>query len=363
MSPAASDWMIYGANGYTGELVAEEAVARGMRPILAGRRAEVLAPIAARLGLEHRVFELSSGEEVARQLGGPTAGVRALLLCAGPFSRTSAPAVDGCLAAGVHYLDITGEIGVFEACHARGDEAARAGCVVLPGVGFDVVPSDCLAASLAAALPGATELALAFHGAASPSKGTAKTMLEGIPHGGAIRRDGVITEVPLGWKTAEIPFHDSTRLAVTIPWGDVSTAYYSTHIPNIEVYMAQPPKMIRAMKMARPFRRVLGLGAVQRFAARRIDARVQGPDAAMRASARSELWGRVRDGSGREVEGTLTTPEGYRLTVLSSLASVERLLAGGVAPGAHTPSTAFGADFVAEIEGCTLRVPAARRAA
>ncbi len=351
---ATSGWMIYGANGYTGELVAEEAVRRGWRPILAGRRADALAPIAARLGLDHRVFDLSSGEEVARHLG----GVKALLLCAGPFSRTSAPAVDGCLAAGVHYLDITGEIGVFEACHARGAEAEKAGCVVLPGVGFDVVPTDCLAASLKAALPGATELALAFHGAGSPSKGTAKTMLEGLPQGGQVRRGGVLTQVPLAWKTADIPFHDKTRTAVTIPWGDVSTAYHSTGIPDIEVYMAQPAKMIRAIKLARPLRRLFGLSAVQRFAARRIDAKVQGPDKATRESARSELWGRVRDASGREVEGTLTTPEGYQLTVLSSLASVERLLAGGVPPGAHTPATAFGADFVATIDGCTLRVPA-----
>jgi short subunit dehydrogenase-like uncharacterized protein len=353
MSAASSEWMIYGANGYTGELTAEEAVARGMRPVLAGRREDAVAPLAKRLGCEYRVFDLSSGPDVARNLG----GVKAMLLCAGPFSRTSRPAVDGCLAAGVHYLDITGEIGVFEACHQRSEEAARAGSVVLPGVGFDVVPTDCLAASLAQALPGATELELAFHAVGSPSKGTAKTMLEGLPAGGAIRKGGVITPVPLAWKTAEIPFHDKTRLAVTVPWGDVSTAFYSTGIPNIEVYVAQPPGAIRAMKLIRPFRKLVALGPVQRMVARRIEARVKGPDAEARATGRCEVWGRVRDAAGAQVEGTLTTPEGYRFTVLASLASVERLLAGGVAPGAHTPSTAFGADFVASIEGCTLRAP------
>lgn len=354
----ASDWMIYGANGYTGELVAEEAVARGQRPVLAGRREEAVRPLAERLGCEHRVFDLTSGDAVAPRLE----GIKALLLCAGPFSKTSKVAVDACLAAGAHYLDITGEIGVFEACHRRGEEAARAGCVVLPGVGFDVVPTDCLAASLAALLPDATELQLAFHGGSSPSKGTAKTMLEGIPQGGAIRVNGAITEVPLGWKTQEIPFNDKTRLAVTIPWGDVSTAYHSTGIPNIEVYMAAPPSMIRGMKMARPFRKLIGLKPVQSVLARRIDARTQGPDAERRAAGRSEVWGRARNASGGEVEGTLTTPEGYRLTVLTSLASVQRLLAGGVAPGAHTPSSAFGADFITSIEGCTLRVPVRRAA-
>jgi short subunit dehydrogenase-like uncharacterized protein len=356
MAATSAEWMIYGANGYTGELVAAEAVARGSRPVLAGRREDAVRPIAERLGCEWRVFDLDA--DVARRLE----GVKALLLCAGPFSRTSRPAVDGCLAAGVHYLDITGEIGVFEECQRRGDEARAAGCVVLPGVGFDVVPTDCLAASLAQLLPGATELALAFHGPGSPSKGTAKTVLEGIPAGGAIRKDGVITSVPLGWKTARIPFHDRMRLAVTIPWGDVSTAYYSTGIPNIEVYMAQPPRLIRAMKMMRPFRKIIGLAPVQRLMARRIESRVKGPDAEARTAGTSEVWGRVRTAAGAEVEGTLTTPEGYHLTVLTALASVQRLLAGGVAPGAHTPSTAFGAGFIATIAGCTLRVPVRRTA-
>jgi saccharopine dehydrogenase (NAD+, L-lysine-forming) len=345
--------MIYGANGYTGELVAEEAARRGQRPVLAGRRREAIEPLAQRLGCEHRVFELSSGDEVARNLS----GIKALLLCAGPFSQTSRPAVDGCLAAGVHYLDITGEIGVFEACHGRGDEAMRAGCVVLPGVGFDVVPSDCLAASVARALPDATELALAFHGAGEPSRGTAKTALEGIPAGGAIRKDGAITKVPLAWKTASIPFHDKTRLAVTIPWGDVSTAFHSTRIPNIEVYMAMRPRLIRAMKLVRPFRSIIGLPPVQKLAARRIDSRVAGPSAERRAAGRSEFWARARNPAGAEVEGTLTAPEGYHLTMLTALAAVDRLLAGSVPAGAHTPSTAFGADFIASIDGCTLRAP------
>jgi short subunit dehydrogenase-like uncharacterized protein len=358
MSGATSDWMIYGANGYTGQLVAEEAVARGMRPILAGRNGEAVAALAGRLGCEHRVFELTSGQEVAGHLE----GVRALLLCAGPFSRTSKPALDGCIAARAHYLDITGEVDVFEACHRRGDEAARTGVVILPGVGFDVVPSDCLAATLARALPGAKELTLAFHGVGSPSKGTAKTVLEGLPRGGVVRRGGVITPVPLASKTMEVPFHDKARLAVLVPWGDVSTAYYSTRIPNIEVYMAQPARLIRAIKLMRPLRRLIGLAPVQRRLARRIDQRVQGPDEATRASGRSELWGRVRDSEGHEVEGTLTTPEGYRFTALAALACVSRLLAGGVAPGAHTPSTAFGADFVASIDGCTIRVPVRRAA-
>jgi len=347
----ASDWMIYGANGYTGQIVAEAAVARGARPVLAGRRAEAVRSLAEKLDLPHRVFDLDG------DLAPHMEGVTLVLHCAGPFSKTSKPMVDVCLQGGIHYLDITGEIGVFEACHARSEEARRAGAIVMPGVGFDVVPSDCLAASLAARLPGATELQLAFTGLGEPSAGTAKTMLEGLPGGGAVRKDGRITRVPTAWKSMTVPFHDHERSAVTIPWGDVSTAYHSTGIPNIETYVALPKRMIRGMKLASTFRGVLKLGPVQRMAARMVEKRVKGPDAEARASGKSELWGRVADESGREVQGTLTTPEGYRLTAISGLAAVDRVLAGGIAPGFHTPSTAFGADFVASLEGCTLRVP------
>lgn len=348
----AQSWMLYGANGYTGELIAEEAVRRGQRPILAGRREDAVRPLAEKLGLDWRVFSLDDAGAVARELE----PVAAVLLAAGPFSHTSRVVVDACLRAGRHYLDITGEIGVFEACHRRDAEARERKIVIMPGVGFDVVPSDCLAASLAERLPGADRLELAFHGG-SASRGTARTMVEGLGQGGAIRENGKIRRVPFAWRTAEIPFRDKTRTALTIPWGDVSTAWYSTKIPNIVVYMAQPRKVARVARFVRPLIPLLATGPAQRWLGRRIDKQVRGPDETTRRTARSQLWGKVSKGD-RSVEGTLETPEGYELTVLASLASLDRLLTGKIRQpaGALTPSMAFGAAFVSEIPGCDLRV-------
>jgi short subunit dehydrogenase-like uncharacterized protein len=348
-----SNWMVYGANGYTGQLVAEETVARGMRPVLAGRREEAVRPLAERLGCEHRVFDLDSGEEVARQLE----GVGMVLLCAGPFSRTSRPVVDACLSLGIHYLDITGEIPVFEACHARTSEAERAGSILLPGVGFDVVPSDCLTSALAARLPDATELVLGIRAIGSSSAGTTRTALEIFARGGAVRRDGRIVKVPLAAKRRQIPFHDEPRVAALVPWGDVATAYHSTGIGNVEVYLALPPRLIRALKVARYLGRVFQIQPVKKAASRWIDKRVAGPSAEQRASGRCELWGSVKNQRGDEVQGTLTTPEAYRFTVLAAVAAAQQVLAGGIEPRAHTPSTAFGAEFVTHIADCTLRVP------
>jgi len=346
--------LLYGANGYTGRLIAEEAKKRGLPLILAGRRAEAVEPIATALSCPSLCFPLEDPEIVARMLE----PFQALLLAAGPFSRTSAPALDACLKTGTAYLDITGEIEVFEACFARHDEAVKAGVPVLPGTGFDVVPSDGLAAALAAKLPAAHQLQLAFRGFKT-SAGTMKTMIEGIPKGGAARIGGRIVRVPPAWKTMTVPFPDKPRLAMTIPWGDVSTAFRSTGIENIEVYMAVPPSAISAARRSAFFAPVLGWGLVQDFLKARAERNVKGPTEEERREERSYLWGRVATRHGeREVTGTLVTPEGYALTALTAVTCAERVLAGTVKPGAWTPSQAFGAGFIETIPGCQLKVPA-----
>ena len=335
-------WMIYGANGYTGELTAREAVRRGMRPVLAGRTAEQVEPLARELGCEARVFDLERID-----LG----GVAAVLHCAGPFSRTSAPMVRACLEAGVHYLDITGEIAVFEAVMAQDAEAKRRGVTLVPGVGFDVVPTDCLAAQLAARMPDATELWLAFSmRGGGISRGTLKTMIEGAGRGGAIRRDGKIVRVPTVFDAREIPFASGPRMAMTIPWGDVSTAFHSTGIPNIRVYSAAPPKAIRRARWSDLLGPLLRMRIVNRTLQKLADRRKPGPSERRRASARTDLWGRVVNAKGDELTMTMEVAEGYTFTVQSSIAAVERILAEPVQAGAFTPSRRFGAQFVNEVE-------------
>lgn len=346
--------LVYGANGYTGKLIVETALREGLKPVVAGRRREAIEPLAHAWGLNSLCFSLDDPASAASLLE-PYA---ALLLAAGPFSRTSAPALDACLAARTHYLDVTGEVAVFEAAFARDREAKAAGIAVLPGTGFDVVPTDCLAKALSEALPGATSLVLAFKGFKS-SAGTMKTVVESLPKGGLARVGGNLTPVPAAWKTMDVPFADKTRFAMTIPWGDLATAYRSTLIPNIEVYMAVPPKAAAGARRMRPLARLLGFSPVQSFLKRRVEKSVVGPTAEERARERSHVWGRVEK-DGRVVEGTLETMEGYALTAETSVAIAKRVLAGGVAPGVHTPSLAFGARFIESFPRTELRVAAAR---
>ena len=347
MTPSAR-LLVYGANGYTGTLIVHEALAAGLRPILAGRDASALAALAQPLGLDHRVASLTDAHDLDHALD----GIAVVLHCAGPFIHTSRPVADACLRRGVHYLDITGEIAVFEALAARHAEAQARNVTLLPGVGFDVVPSDCLAAHLARRLPTATHLTLAFRTLGGISRGTATTMAENAGTGGAVRRDGRIVTVPPAWHSREIDFGDGIQsLAATIPWGDVSTAFHSTGIPNVEVCMAISPAMRRALRLSRFIGPLLRAGPVRRRLVARARARTPGPTEPNRLRGESRFWGEVRDGEGRVATARLVAPEGYTLTARTAVASALRVLGGGVVTGFSTPSRAFGPDFILEQQG------------
>lgn len=343
-------WILYGATGYTGRLTAALAVSRGERPILAGRSRGALEAMGRELGLEVRVFALDAPAALRAGLR----GAAAVLHDAGPFSKTSRPMVDACLAEGVHYLDITGELDVFEAILARDAEAKAAGVTLLPGVGFDVVPTDCVAAMLHEQMPRATHLELAFAGLGAMSRGTAKTSVERLGVGGAARIEGKLQVVPHGWRRREVDFPHGRRTVVSIPWGDVVTAYRTTGIPNIVTYMAAGKSMQRQLAWIERLRPVLRVGLVQRALKKVIDLRAAGPSEDLRQRGYADVFGEVRDAYGHAASLTLTTPDGYTLTADSSLRAVRRLCAGGVPTGALTPALAFGARFVLECDGVTL---------
>ncbi|MHB1261586.1 MAG: saccharopine dehydrogenase family protein [Thermoplasmatota archaeon] len=350
--PGRGPWMIYGAYGYTGELIAREAARRGWRPILAGRDPAKLQPLAAELGLPHRVFGL---DDVAALREG-LQGVALVMHCAGPFSATARPMLDACLAAGVNYLDITGEVDVLEATLARDADAMQAGIVVCPAVGFDVIPTDCVAAALKAALPDATHLALGFDSRSGLSPGTTKTAIEGAARGGRVREDGKLRDVRIGHHVRRIDFGDGEKSAMAIPWGDLATAFVTTGIPNIEVYTATSPRRIAMARRAHRFRAVLGLAAVQRFLKSRAS-RVRGPDARQRDERPTFVWGEARNAAGSVKTARMKVANGYSITATGALAVVDFVLTQRPAPGAYTPALLCGADLVAGLpESGPLRI-------
>ncbi len=340
-------WMLYGANGYTGRLMAEAAVARGLRPLLAGRNAEALKALAESLDLEWKAIDLADANALREALR----DVDAVMHCAGPFSATCAPMLEACLASGTHYLDITGEIDVFAHCQSNDARAKQAGVLVLPGAGFDVVPTDCLAAQLKRDLPDATHLVLAFEAGGGPSPGTAKTSVEGLGKGGRVRENGELKRVPLAWKVRYFEREGVQRSAMTIPWGDVCTAYFSTGIPNIEVYMAVPPATIRRVRRLRLLGPLLGWKPVQELLKRQVERKVRGPSNDSRERSATWVWGEATNARGQRVARRLRTPNGYTLTVDAALGIIERLAQGDVPSGFHTASQLMGASYVTTLPG------------
>lgn len=342
----ATSWIIYGANGYTGELIAREAVKQGLTPILAGRNINNIQPLATELGLKAISFSLDSTTAITQAVEGNSL----VLNCAGPFSATAEPMMKACIQVGAHYLDITGEIEVFELAQQLSEQAKTANVVLCPGVGFDVIPTDCVAAALKDAMPDATHLALGFDSRSGFSPGTAKTSVEGLAQGCKVRIDGKIKTVPLAYKVRRIDFGDGKKDAMTIPWGDVSTAYHSTGIPNIEVYIPGSPRLIKQAKRANYIRPLLGLGFVQNIMKARIAKTVTGPNEEQRASLPTYVWGEARNAKGEIKTARIKTANGYSLTITGALTLAQHVLQTPPdTGGAYTPSLLMGKTLVEQL--------------
>ena len=338
--------LIYGATGYTGRLIAKTAAYRRARPILAGRDLNKVKAVAKPLGLEARAFDLRDPARIDAAIK----GVSVVLNVAGPFSATSRPVADACLRNRVHYLDVTGEIEVFEALAARDAEAKARGVMLLPGVGFDVVPSDCLAAHLKRRLPDANDLKLYLSFGANVSRGTAKTMVEAIAAGTRLRRNGRIVSRDRV-EAGSCDFGKGKRQTIQVSWGDVATAFHSTGIPNIEVQFAASPAMVAFARTPWFVKSFLGLDFVQSLLKLQIDMMPEGPSEAARRAGRAVLVGEARDKAGETVRSRLRTLEAYSLTAATAFDAARRVAAGQVKPGFQTPSLAFGADYILDFDG------------
>ena len=345
----STTFLLYGATGYVGEVAARWAVRAGLQPILAGRNGEALERLARELGVPHRVCDLGD----ARAMDVMLEGVHVVLHCAGPFLQTSRPMVDACLRAGVHYLDITGEFPVFEAIAARDAEAKARGVMLMPGVGFDVVPTDCLAVYLKQRLPSATRLTLAFQsvGPGGLPPGTQRTVIELMRFGNRVRRDGRFVPSAAPAKVRTVDFGVGPVEVTQLTWGDVFTAYYSTGIPNIEDYTVLPSAVRTQMAVMQRMRPLFAFGWVRALMRRGVR---PGPSAARRAQTVTHVWGEVRDDAGGVAAARLHGPEaGVEWTVACALAVVARVLRGEAPSGFQTPGMAYGAELVMACAGVT----------
>ncbi len=338
--------LLYGATGYTGRLIASRARDVGATVILAGRDAGKVRAVAEPLGFEFRAAPLDDAPAMDALLK----GVSVVLHAAGPFSATHAPMTAACFRNRCHYADITGEIAVFEALARRDADARAAGVTLLPGVGFDVVPSDCLAAHVTRRVPNPTHLVLALAALGGVSRGTARTSVEGLGRGTPVRRGGKITRLPRAlWR--QFDFGTGPKACLTIGWGDVSTAWHSTGVADIEVYF-RASRLIRSMTTLGALAGgLLRHRAVQRFLNARIDAWPEGPNEEQRARSQSRILAIASNAAGVSASSRLETPDSYAFTAHTALDAALRLANGEARPGFFTPSKLFGPDYVLGFDG------------
>ena len=338
--------MIYGATGYSGKLLAHAVSGLGLRPVLCGRDHAKLAVLAEPLGLEYRCARLADADGLRAALR----DIRVVLHAAGPFSETAQPMVDACLYTGTHYLDISAEIRVIEALAGRDAEARKRKIMIMPAVGFDVVPSDCLAAHVSRRLPGAQALAFGVTGFRFISRGSAKTLLEAIDYG-VVRRDGVITQVPLGSLQRQFDYGDGPRPSHNISWGDVASAYYTTGIPTIETYHETTPLLQAILLACRSFGWLLRTAPCQAVLKAQTDLLPEDPSNGADVATQMVIVAEARDAKNRCASARLRTPEAYAFTGTTGSAIARRALQGDLEVGFQTPARVYGADFVLSFAG------------
>ena len=344
----SNSFLLYGANGYTGELIARYSHQYNLQPVLAGRRKEVIEPLANKLHLPYRVFDLKDEPSLQAALK----EVKAVIHAAGPFHFTAKQMIEACLHTGTNYIDINGDITVFEMIKQYDGAAKKAGIMLLPGAGFDVVPTDCVALQLKKLVPDANALQLAFATIGGGlSHGTASTMVTRLGDKGAVRKDGKIIRRPLGEKGMSVDFGVKKLFVMSIPWGDISTAYSTTGIPDIESYTGISKNVHSILKLQPLFNWLLRTKFIRQYLQNRINSRPPGPSDEQRDKATSLVWGQAMNAKGEKATVRLSGPEGYTLTTHAALIIVKKILQGEFTPGYQTPATAYGENLVMEIPG------------
>ena len=340
-------WLIYGASGYTAGLIIEEAVSRGHQPILAGRDEKTVLPVAKKFELNYRIFSCD-GEYAEHAISQHLQDVAVVLNCAGPFVDTADALQNACLKNGLHYLDITGEADVLAQSLSLHSKAREQGVAIISGVGFDVVPTDVLASEARRLAPDANSLEMAFAGANKEtselaggiSPGTSKTMLRMMPEKGKLRRNGELVSVALAEISKPFQFADKERFCMTIPWGDLVTAYHSAAFENIAIFTQVEPNQAKWMRRLSPMMGLLKIKFLQNLFDKQIDKNINGPDEKARDEACMQLTA-IASGNGAACTTLYANcMEGYAFTAQSALFFVESLLAHKIMPGAYTPAQA-----------------------
>lgn len=317
--------LIYGATGYTGRMIAEQATSAGLNVVLAGRNHAKLQELASELKLQASVFTLDDADRLAQELQ----SVSVVLNCAGPFAQTAEPLMKACIQLGIHYLDITAEINVYRLAESLNESALSSGSMLMAGVGWDVVPTDSLSVMLAQQVNTPVRLRIALQVAGSMSRGSAISAGEIISAGLLARVNGVLT-TKANSATEWFDFGEGKVECFPLSFGDLVTAWHSTHIPNIEMYVHL---------------------SGEAFPSGDLSQLPDGPTPEEREKSIARALVEITAANGEIHDAVIETVNG---SPLAAIAAVSRVLNGDHQPGFQTPAKVFGPDFALTIPGTRI---------
>lgn len=330
-------WGIYGATGYTGRLIAAEAVRRGHRPVLLGRSEATLRPLA----LEHNLTFA-----VATSLGEALADLDAVVNAAGPFDQTMPPLIEACLGTHTSYLDISNELATVQFVLDQDARFAAAGISAVPAVGFGTVASETAAGRAVAAVRSAETVEVALLADNSGGGvGTAASTYAVLAEGGARISAGGLVRERLGSGIRSVRLPVGRRSLVAVALGDLAAVRATTGVSNVTASVAFGVPAFLLSLALRPVAEFVRSGRMKPSARK----------AAKPHEFRSYTWARATGADGRTATAWLTTGEGYAFTASSTVNAVEAVIAG-ITPGAHSSGQAFGADFALRVPGTRVEL-------
>jgi short subunit dehydrogenase-like uncharacterized protein len=237
-----------------------------------------------------------------------------------------------CIEANVDYLDITAEINTYRLAEQWNVSAAAAGVMLLPGVGWDVVPTDSLAAHVARRVANPFALRIALQVPGAMSRGSAMSVGEIIGAGVLARIDGELVSTPDA-QPHHFDFGDGQVLCAPLSFGDLVTSWHTTRIPNIAMFVHI---------------------CADAFPEGDLSLLPDGPSEQEREAHRARAVAEVTSVDGVVARSMIETVNGYTFTSLAAIEAARRVLRGERQTGFATPVSVFGIEFASSIAGTII---------
>lgn len=339
--------LAYGVTGFTGKLIIAHAREKGIPLVLAGRNARRVQAMAEAAGFPWLAFGLDDPARLDEAL--QTFDV--VLNIAGPFSETARPVVESCLRVGTHYLDVTGEPGVFQEVSGYDRQARERDIMLMPGAGYVIVASDCLAAHVAGRLKEPRYLRLGFSRSDVISRGTFMTASAHMDGRAAVMRDGRLVWIPSGGAEYWFDYGKGMSASTAITWPDVITANHTTGITNIEAYQEVGPALRNLFVLSGCLSGVLKSAPLRLLLKAQAGLWPEGPSQTIRDGIPLIVVAEAEDRWRNKAITRLRVPNGYDFTPVVALAIAGQILEGRFQPGFQTPAKVYGADFILPFAG------------